>query len=353
MHRRSRRSGPRTALVLFASALPAATSLSLTGHVPGIAPVAEAALVLGAALVVKAVPVGPSAPAAEDFQQVTLAKGEPPERGEPMTLAVLSDRSVLHTSRDGTVRLTDAGGTTKVAGRLPVHSHDEEGLQGVGIDPASPPTASDAEALALPYIGTPSVPDRYGNTIDAWKRAAAEFHAYGAAARTRGMRFYRHHHAEEFAFATGNPRVRLYDVLLAETDPGLVFFEMDIFWAYVAEYRFSRRPDGTPAPSKASTTSLSRPAATPFPRQGRRARHRFTGRLPHGGRRRRRHRLPPLRLRRGTPPRPPPGPRDRRTGRCRGPGRQPGGLPVHRPPLGPPSAEPARAVRLSRTPVAG
>ncbi|MEU0146122.1 PQQ-dependent sugar dehydrogenase [Streptomyces sp. NPDC006288] len=73
-------------------------------------------------------------PAAPEFQQVTLAKGVA-ETGEPMTLAVLPDRSVLHTSRDGTLRLTDAAGTTKVAGRLDVYSHDEEGLQGVGVDP--------------------------------------------------------------------------------------------------------------------------------------------------------------------------------------------------------------------------
>ncbi|GAB3953004.1 lectin [Streptomyces sparsus] len=74
------------------------------------------------------------APAAPDFQQVTLAKGVV-ETGEPMTLAVLPDRSVLHTSRDGTVRLTNAAGTTKVAGKLDVYSHDEEGLQGVAVDP--------------------------------------------------------------------------------------------------------------------------------------------------------------------------------------------------------------------------
>ncbi|MER8226247.1 PQQ-dependent sugar dehydrogenase [Streptomyces sp. NPDC094143] len=77
--------------------------------------------------------VAPRAAAAE-FQQVTLAKGVA-EMGEPMTLAVLPDRSVLHTSRDGTVRLTDAVGTTKVAGKLEVYSHDEEGLQGVAVDP--------------------------------------------------------------------------------------------------------------------------------------------------------------------------------------------------------------------------
>ncbi|MGW2338644.1 lectin [Streptomyces sp. NPDC001685] len=78
-------------------------------------------------------PAAPSA-AAEDFQQVTLAKGVA-ETGEPMTMTVLPDRSVLHTARDGTLRRTDAAGTTAVAGRLDVYNHDEEGLQGVAADP--------------------------------------------------------------------------------------------------------------------------------------------------------------------------------------------------------------------------
>ncbi|MET8113902.1 PQQ-dependent sugar dehydrogenase [Streptomyces prasinus] len=86
-----------------------------------------------------AVPPGPAdrpgAAAVAEFQQVTLAKGVA-ETGEPMTLTVLPDRSVLHTSRDGTVRLTDAAGNTKVAGRLDVYSHDEEGLQGIAADPS-------------------------------------------------------------------------------------------------------------------------------------------------------------------------------------------------------------------------
>ncbi|MEU2787097.1 lectin [Streptomyces sp. NPDC007110] len=52
-----------------------------------------------------------------------------------MTMTVLPDRSVLHTARDGTLRRTDAAGTTAVAGRLDVYNHDEEGLQGVAADP--------------------------------------------------------------------------------------------------------------------------------------------------------------------------------------------------------------------------
>ncbi|MFJ8857547.1 PQQ-dependent sugar dehydrogenase [Streptomyces sp. NPDC102451] len=90
-------------------------------------------LAAAGALTAQQTPAG-AAPAADEFQQVTLAKGVA-ETGEPMTLAVLPDRSVLHTSRDGTLRLTDAAGTTKVSGRLDVYSHDEEGLQGVGVDP--------------------------------------------------------------------------------------------------------------------------------------------------------------------------------------------------------------------------
>ncbi|MEO3756623.1 carbohydrate-binding protein [Streptomyces sp. B6B3] len=74
------------------------------------------------------------AAAAAEFQQVTLAKGVA-ETGEPMSLAVLPDRSVLHTSRDGTVRVTDPEGNTSVAGQLDVYTHDEEGLQGIGVDP--------------------------------------------------------------------------------------------------------------------------------------------------------------------------------------------------------------------------
>ncbi|MFC6066591.1 PQQ-dependent sugar dehydrogenase [Streptomyces ochraceiscleroticus] len=113
MHRRRLRI--RSALALCTGGLLAAGSLAL-----GVTPTSAA-------------PTAPAA-AAEDFQQVTLAKGEA-ETGEPMTLAVLPDRSVLHTSRDGTLRLTDATGYTKVAGKLPVYTHDEEGLQGVGVDP--------------------------------------------------------------------------------------------------------------------------------------------------------------------------------------------------------------------------
>ncbi|MFJ2607055.1 sugar phosphate isomerase/epimerase family protein [Streptomyces sp. NPDC087425] len=122
----------------------------------------------------------------------------------------------------------------------------------------------DAQALGLQHIGTASGPFRYGDTVDAWKRAAAEFNTYGAAARARGMKFYQHNHSDEFGFASDNPKVRLYDVLLAETDPDLVFLEMDIFWAYAGQFRFSTRPDGTPAPFEPIHYVLRQPHRYPL-----------------------------------------------------------------------------------------
>ncbi|MFF4230418.1 ThuA domain-containing protein [Streptomyces sp. NPDC001820] len=114
MHRKRLR--VRKALALLTGSLLAATSLAFTAPRTALAADAEPAA------------------AAEEFQQVTLAKGGE-ETGEPMSLAVLPDRSVLHTSRNGELRMTDSAGNTRVVGAIPVYSHDEEGLQGIGLDP--------------------------------------------------------------------------------------------------------------------------------------------------------------------------------------------------------------------------
>ncbi|GAA3232551.1 ThuA domain-containing protein [Oerskovia jenensis] len=68
------------------------------------------------------------------YEQITLAKGAE-KTGEPIALAVLPGGDVLHTSRDGRVWYTTADASTSLAGTIPVYSHDEDGLQGVAIDP--------------------------------------------------------------------------------------------------------------------------------------------------------------------------------------------------------------------------
>ncbi|TDD97272.1 sugar phosphate isomerase/epimerase family protein [Jiangella asiatica] len=94
-----------------------------------------------------------------------------------------------------------------------------------------------AEILGLPFVGTANEPVTAANrTVAGYQAAAAEFNAFGAAARERGIRWYQHNHHNEFRFANDDPSTRLYDVLLAETDPKLVFLEMDIYWAYVGQH---------------------------------------------------------------------------------------------------------------------
>lgn len=66
------------------------------------------------------------------FQKVTLND----RPGEPMSLAVLPDLRVLHTARTGQVRIHDPRtGLNTIAADVPIYRHDEEGLQGVAIDP--------------------------------------------------------------------------------------------------------------------------------------------------------------------------------------------------------------------------
>jgi hypothetical protein len=44
----------------------------------------------------------------------------------------------------------------------------------------------DAEEIGLPYIGTASRPgQRYGETVDGYRRAAEDFNRFGAAAKER------------------------------------------------------------------------------------------------------------------------------------------------------------------------
>ncbi len=203
----------------------------------------------------------------------------------------------------------------------------------------------DAQALGLKHIGTASGPFRYGSTVDAWKRAAEEFNTYGAAARARGMKFYQHNHSEEFSFATDNPKVRLYDVLLAETDPKLVYLEMDIFWGVLGPVPLleatRRHPGALRAPRLRPQAARPLPA---LPCEGRRERPRQPVRLPHDRRRRRRHRLPAVHLRRHPAARPPPGPP--LAGRARQPDRV-----LHlRPPLQRASPLAAREVLTQRRP---
>jgi len=72
-------------------------------------------------------------------------------------------------------------------------------------------------------------PEREGP--DGWKRIAEQCNRAGQACKSAGLNFYFHNHAEEFV---GEPGAQPFDLLLAELDPELVRFEIDVFWVSIA-----------------------------------------------------------------------------------------------------------------------
>ena len=90
-----------------------------------------------------------------------------------------------------------------------------------------------AKIIGQEYITLPSYPFARDGGIDAWKKGAAEFNQWGAMCRDAGIRLAYHNHAPEFAKLEGGPTG--YDVLMRETDPALVDFEMDLYWTAFAD----------------------------------------------------------------------------------------------------------------------
>ena len=88
-------------------------------------------------------------------------------------------------------------------------------------------TLDEAAALGQRYIVVAWVDASERRTIDDWKRIAALFNRSAESAQSRKIQFAYHNHDFELAPIEGQLG---YDVLLAETDPKLVRFEMDIYW---------------------------------------------------------------------------------------------------------------------------
>jgi sugar phosphate isomerase/epimerase len=83
-----------------------------------------------------------------------------------------------------------------------------------------------AATLGLQYVICPMLPPG-ARTLDGFKRAAAQFNKWGAQTKQMGMRLGFHTHNYEFhrlGDTTG------FDVLVKETDPDLMCFEIDCYW---------------------------------------------------------------------------------------------------------------------------
>jgi sugar phosphate isomerase/epimerase len=90
-----------------------------------------------------------------------------------------------------------------------------------------PRTLEIAGIIGHRYVVIPWLADEDRRTVDDVRRRAAEFNRLGEAAKRAGVRFAYHNH--DFEFTPLDGRIP-YDVLLAETDPANVAFELDLMW---------------------------------------------------------------------------------------------------------------------------
>ena len=90
-----------------------------------------------------------------------------------------------------------------------------------------PGVVKEAKALGVKFAGCAWIPHDKGFTEATCREAIAVFNRAGEALAKEGIRFFYHQHGYEFG-PCGNGT--LLDLMMAETKPQFVSFEMDIFW---------------------------------------------------------------------------------------------------------------------------
>jgi sugar phosphate isomerase/epimerase len=78
------------------------------------------------------------------------------------------------------------------------------------------------------YIVVPFLTDDMRTSLDDYKKLAGKLNIAGAAAKKAGLKLAYHNHDFEFKDWGGGQTG--FDIFLKNTDPSLVFFEMDMYW---------------------------------------------------------------------------------------------------------------------------
>ena len=91
---------------------------------------------------------------------------------------------------------------------------------------------ADAKSLGAVQVVCPIVPHKPPLTREQVLSVAADFNRYGATLKAAGLRFAYHNHGIEFTPADhpAMPGETFFDVLVGATDPGVVHFQLDVFW---------------------------------------------------------------------------------------------------------------------------
>lgn len=88
--------------------------------------------------------------------------------------------------------------------------------------------AEAAHILGHQYVTLPAIPAEHRTSLDDYYRMAEIFNEIGQEAKKEGIKFAYHNHG--YGIQPAEDGVIPLEIIINNTDPGLVFLEMDIFW---------------------------------------------------------------------------------------------------------------------------
>ncbi|WP_222983746.1 sugar phosphate isomerase/epimerase family protein [Flagellimonas meishanensis] len=97
----------------------------------------------------------------------------------------------------------------------------------VTLETDMPTVGQAVRTLGLDCFGISAIPEDLRQSLDDYKRMADRFNKIGENAKKEGFKFLYHNHG--YGLHEMDGRIPL-DIILDNTDPELVFFEMDIYW---------------------------------------------------------------------------------------------------------------------------
>ncbi len=172
-----------------------------------------------------------------------------------------------HANAEGGANLESVDGARLLRRWLDDNGLEAEGNHGFipGSWPLTPAdedrfkaTLEIANILGLGHVGTGGDPT--GSSVKAdWDVAADKWNYLGSLATAAGLKLYTHNHDRAYDFLldsgplddlgrpTRSSGIRKLEYFLTIADPDLVWLEMDIYWAHVAQHRYQvfTAPDGS------------------------------------------------------------------------------------------------------------